>query len=61
VALAQEQRDRALGGDEVEAAQVGDASRVEDRQGVDAGGVEPGADRFPAPRKLGRRDLRRVQ
>jgi hypothetical protein len=45
----------------VEAGQVGDASRVEDGEGIQAGRVEAGADRFPAGGELSRRDLRRIQ
>jgi hypothetical protein len=45
----------------VEAGQVGDASRIEDREGVQPGGVKAGANRSAAGGELGRRDLRRLQ
>jgi hypothetical protein len=61
VRLAHHERDRALGGDEVEAGEVGDAGRVEDRDGVEPGGFEAGADGLAPGRELGGRDLGRLQ
>jgi hypothetical protein len=45
----------------VKAGQVGDASRIEDRERIQAGRIKAGADRLAAGCELGRRDLRRLQ
>jgi hypothetical protein len=45
----------------VEAGEVGDAGRVEDRDGVEPGGFEAGADGLAPGRELGGRDLGRLQ
>jgi len=61
VPAAEDERDRPLGRDVVEAGQVGDPRRVEDDQRVKVRGLHPGPDRRPAAGELLRRDLRRFQ
>jgi hypothetical protein len=56
MALAEDKRDGALGGQVMEARQVRDPPRVEDDKRVKARGIDAGADGLPPVPVLGRRD-----